>query len=201
VQSRIYSVVRSTLTLCFVAAFFVSCTHKEVAQPSGQATVDYAPRIGIAVATGSRTCLAIQNPAVQPGSPVTLVSPVSPQSFSTGTVSGPSPHPCPITQDVNPLWTSYEITAPNGSGQKLMPLIAVIGNSSGFLTENLNVQADLDQNGKTELFRACGASDGVHLSVWRSAPLTGTLVWKGYYYESGNPGTLPTCTSAETATP
>jgi hypothetical protein len=160
--------------------------------------VDYAPRIGIAVATGSRACLAIQNSTLQPGSPVTLVSPASPQSFTAAQVSGPSSHPCPITQDVNPLWSSYDITVSQGDLPKLLPFIAVVGNPSGFLTENLTVRSDIDQNGKTETFRACGASDGVHLSVWRDAPLTGTIVWKGYYYEEGNPGTLPACTTAET---
>jgi hypothetical protein len=98
--------------------------------------------------------------------------------------------------------SNYEISLPKSSNiPELTPLIAVAGAaaSSGFLLENVSVQADLDQTHAKNTFRACGANDGIHLTVWRGIPVTGTRVWSGYYYESGNPGTLPTCTAAELA--
>lgn len=84
---------------------------------------------------------------------------------------------------------------------ELTPLIAIVGTAgySSFLLENVSVQADLDQTHTKNTFRACGANDGIHLTVWRGIPITGTRVWSGYYYEAGNPGTLPTCVAAELA--
>ena len=164
------------------------------------ASIDYSPRIGVAVRTGSRTCAAIKNAAVQANSPVTLVLPMSPQTFVEAQISGPSPSP--ITQEVAPEMTNYEISLPNSSNiPKLTPLIAVVGSAaaSSFLVENLSVQADLDQTQTKNTFRACGANDGIHLTVWRGIPVSGTRVCAGYYYEAGNPGTLPTCTPAELA--
>jgi len=80
-------------------------------------------------------------------------------------------------------------------------MIAVAGSAaaSSFLLENISVQADLDQTHTKNTFRACGASDGIHLTVWRGIPVTGTRIWSGYYYETGNPGTLPACSPAELA--
>jgi len=66
---------------------------------------------------------------------------------------------------------------------------------------NNNVQADLDQNGKHEAFRACSGNDGIHLTVWSGNPLDGTLLWHGYYYEPSNPGLGPSCTPKEMAGP
>lgn len=160
--------------------------------------VNYAPKIGIAVSTPARTCMAIQNTTLQPNAPITLVNPALPQSFMPAQVTGPSQDLCPITQQPDPSWNNYSISSSQGNVPKNTPLIAVVGAPNSFTMENLMVQADLDQNHKVETFRACGASDGVHLSVWDGAALKGTVLWKGYYYEPGNPGTLPTCTPAET---
>jgi hypothetical protein len=92
---------------------------------------------------------------------------------------------------------SYDLASVPAEMPKLMPVIAIVGPPGGLSTVNGKVQADLDQNGKTETFRECGSDDGIHLTVWRGDPLSGTVVWHGYYYEPGNPGTLPTCTPAE----
>jgi hypothetical protein len=184
------------ILLIVLAAASLACQHQanETKQPSGQATVDYAPRIGVAVMTPTRTCMAIQNSTLQPNSQVTLVTPSSPQSFVEAQVTGTSATPCPITREVNPAVTSYDLKPPAAATPtKLMPLIAVVGPAANFSMENVSVQADLDQNGTADTFSACGADDGVHLNVWKGRPLVGTPVWKGYYYEPGNPGTLPAC--------
>ncbi len=164
---------------------------------SAAAPVDYSPRVGIGVVTGSRSCFAIQNANMQPNTPVTVVVPSSPQSFSQAQIGGPSAQPCPITRDVSPGWASYDLSGLPAGTPKLTPLIVVGGTSAAFLTENISVQADLDANGQKESFHECGANDGIHLSVWRGLPGSGTVLWRGYYYEAGNPGTLPTCTVAE----
>jgi hypothetical protein len=146
--------------------------------------------------------VAIKNGALQGNSPVTLVLTVSPQRFVEARISGPAASPCPITKEVTPEMADYKISLPASSNiPELTPMIAVVGTApaSTFLLENVSVQADLDQTRTKNTFRACGANDGIHLTVWRGIPVTGTRVWNGYYYETGNPGTLPTCTTAELA--
>jgi hypothetical protein len=169
---------------------------------TGPAAVDYSARIGVAVRTDARTCMAIKNATVQPNSTVTIVVPEAPQSFVESQISGPSQSPCPISKDPTPDWNSYEISLPKSTTiAKLTPLIAVVGTaaSAGFGLQDAGVQADLDQNQNKETFRACGADDGIHLTVWHGVPVTGTRLWSGYYYEAGNPGTLPTCGATELA--
>jgi hypothetical protein len=194
-------------TVATIFVLLLSCSKKPTetnsqAAVSGSAPVDYSARIGIGVRTGSRACVAIKNGALSRNSPVTLVLPVSPQRFVEAQISGPRPSPCPITQEVAPEMSNYEISLPKSLNiPELTPLIAVVGTaaSSSFLLENIGVQADLDQTHAKNMFRACGANDGIHLTVWRGIPVTGTRVWSGYYYEAGNPGTLPTCTATELA--
>ena len=192
----------------FAAAIALSCTSKNPqtgaqssALSSSPPPASYIPRVGVAVSTGSRTCLAIQNGNLSSGSPVTLVNPTLPQSFTQAEIGAASQSPCPIRKDVNPALSSYDVQVTGASLPKLTPLIAVLGTSAAFSQQNNNVQADLDQNGKAELFRACSANDGVHLTVWSSAPTTGTVIWHGFYYEPSNAAAGPPCTAKETAGP
>lgn len=165
---------------------------------SSPTPASYAPRLGVVVRTGSRTCLAIHNSGLAPDTPVTLVSTALPQSFSSATIGAPSKDPCPISQNVDSTVSNYELKGANDQIPKLAPLIAVLGSSATFTTANNNVQADLDQNGKTESFRSCSGNDGIYLTVWSGTPLTGGILWNAHYYEPNNPGMGPACTSAET---
>jgi hypothetical protein len=159
------------------------------------APASYTPRIGIAVATNSRTCVAIRNGNLTTGTVITLISPVAPVSSTQATVSGVSQEACPVTQNVDTTVSNYTVT-PQSPLQKLTPTIAVLGAPPVSVNNNVP-QADLDQNGQAETFRACSADNGIHLTVWKGAPLQGTLLWHGYYYEAGNPGVGPACTPAE----
>lgn len=183
-----------------------SCTRKPTSSnseaPAGSAAhVDYSPRIGIGVRTDARTCIAIQNGTLGPNSPVTLINPATPQTFVEAQISRQSDTACPITQEPAANVANYDVSVPSSANlAKLTPLIAVLGPaaSSDSTVASNGVVADLDHTHSRNTFRACGANDGVHLTVWRNDPLTGTLLWSGYYFESGNPGTLPACTAAET---
>jgi len=199
--------VGATLTAAGISVLFLACSKKPTETDSQAAVsestpIDYSPRIGIAVRTASRTCVAIKNGSVAANSPVTLVLAMSPQKFVEAQLSSPSPSPCPITKEVAAEMSNYEISVPGSSNiPELTPLIAVVGSAASysFFLENISVQADLDQTHTKNTFRACGANDGVYLTVWRGIPVTGTRIWSGHYYEAGNPGTLPTCAAAELA--
>jgi hypothetical protein len=156
----------------------------------------YTPRIGIAVSTGSRTCVAIHNGNLSTGTTITLVSPMAPVNFTQASIDGVSQQACPITQNMDTTVSNYNVT-PQGPVQKLNPMIAVLGTPVLTVNSNNVAQTDLDQNGHTETFRACSADNGIHLTVWSGAPLQSTLLWHGFYYESSNPGIGPSCTPAE----
>jgi hypothetical protein len=197
-----------TASILLIAAALVSCTNKNPqtgaqssALSSSPAPASYVPRIGIAVNTGSRTCVAIQNGNVASSSPITLVNPALPQSFTQAEVGATAQSACPVAQDLNPAFSSYDLHVTGASLPKLTPLIAVLGTSGPFSQQNKNVQADLDQNGKKEMFRACTANDGVHLTVWSGTPTTGTVIWHGFYYEPNNAAAGPPCTAQETTEP
>jgi len=197
--------VRTTFAIA-ACCLSLSCGQKPTASNS-EAVVstkstpaDYSPRLGIGVRTAARTCVAIQNGTVALDSPVTLISPAPPQTFAEAHISRESSSPCPISQQPTPGMVSYDVSVPNSANvPKLTPLIAVLGTaaSNSINLANNGVVADLDHTQARNTFRACGASDGVHLTVWRNDPLTGTLLWSGSYYEAGNPGTLPTCSNVE----
>lgn len=196
------------LIVVFATVVAISCTRQNPqtgaqssALSSNPAPATYLPRIGVAVNTGSRTCVALQNSNVATGNPVTLVTPTLPQSFTQAEIGAASKAPCPILQNVNTALSSYEIQGTGGSLPKLTPLIAVLGTSGAFSQQNNNVQADLDQNGKTESFRACTTNDGVHLTIWSGAPTTGSILWHGFYYEPDNASAGPPCTTKETTGP
>ena len=196
----------ATAVLCVVIA---SCSRNKTVPSAGgtagvgPAAASYSPRLGVAVSTGGRTCLAIRNANLAPSAAVTLVSPLLPQTFTQVEVGAPSESPCPVSKDVDTAVSNYDLHVPQGSSlPKLTPLIAVVGTSAPFsLGTNNNVQADLDQNGKFDTFRACSSNDGIHLTVWSSNPLDGSLLWHGYYYEPSNPGVSSACTPKETSGP
>lgn len=197
---RYFSSLVPTVTLLSVLA---GCSARQPVESAGAASLNpaaaaavYTQRVGVAVQTGSRTCMAIKNANLAVSSPVTLVVPNLPQSFVQAEVGAMADSACPITKEIDPTVTNYNLQFPGGSStlQKLVPLIAVVGPATPFLTANTNVQADLQGDGKHEMFRSCSADDGVHLTMWSETPLTGTLLWHGYYYEPSNPGIGPACT-------
>jgi len=204
---RKLSSVRTIFLIATACCFTFSCSQKPTssnseAAPTGSTPVDYSPRIGIGVRTGTRTCIAVKNGTLSADLPVTLITPVIPQTFAEARISGQSSSSCPIAQNPVSGVVSYDISVPDSANlTKLAPFIAVLGTaaSSNISVANNGVVADLDHTQTRNTFRACGANDGVHLTVWRNDPLTGTLLWSASYFESGNPGTLPTCAPAELA--
>jgi hypothetical protein len=199
------------ITAAALLIVLISCNSRKPAETgagsaatagTSAAPATYTPRIGIAVSTSGRTCVAIHNANVAPNTPVTLVSPMPPQTFMQAEIAGPSQSACPVSKDVDPTVSNYDVNGTQGSVQKLTPVIAVLGSSTPFsMAPDNAVQADLDQNGKRETFRACSGNDGIHLTVWAGNALDGTLLWHGYYYEPSNPGLGPSCTPKELAGP
>lgn len=193
--------------LGFLLAVLTACSARQPNESSTSTSLNpasaaalYTQRVGIAVTTEGRTCMAVRNGNLAINSPVTLVLPNLPQSFIQAQIGATSDSACPITKDVDRSVTNYELHLPGGtdSVKKLVPMIAVVGPATPFLLTNANVQADLQQDGKHEMFRSCSADDGIHLTMWQDNLLSGPLLWHGYYYEASNPGIGPACTPQDT---
>lgn len=152
-----------------------------------QLAASYRARIGIAVRTETRLCVAIKNGNLAVSSPMTLVIPTTPQSFGPVRIKAPSEETCPITKDGDNALTSYELNLPDWVDRvpKLQPMVAVVGDPGSFLLTNITVQADLDQTREARMFHICGDTDGYRLTVWSATPLTSDLLWSGFYYDPG----------------
>lgn len=196
-----------TLSAVALLALMTACSAHQPTETGGTPSLNpasaaavYTQRVGVAVTTEGRTCIAIKNANLAVNSPVTLVLPNIPQSFVEAQIGATSDSACPITKDVDRNITNYELHLPGGTAalKKLVPMIAVVGPANPFLLTNTNVQADLQGDGKHEMFRSCSADDGIHLTMWADTPLSGALLWHGYYYEPSNPGIGPACTPQDT---
>ena len=197
-------------TVCLASCFFyLSCGNRDSPGGNGpkltpiQEAANLLPRIGIAVRTDSRTCMAIQNGNLAPASPLTLVIAKSPQSFVPARIKAIAKDVCPITKEQDPAFSSYDLSLPNGSESvpKLSPLIAVVGDTTGFVINNINVEADLEGNRHRNQFHACNTPDGIHLTIWSGTPLSSSLLWHGFYYQAENAAPGPSCTPQETRNP
>lgn len=200
--NRSGSLIQAGLLACiFLLASCQSPTQRNSEAPASNAPPpNYGSKIGVAVRTASHACVQIANANLAPDSPITLVVPTSPQSFTQAQIKAPSNDSCPITKDLNANASSYEISLPADSNiPKQVPMIAVAGTSSPFTMQNGSVTADPEQNGQHWTFRECTANDGIYLSVWGGAPLASAFLWHGHYYEAGNPELGPACTAREMA--
>ena len=185
--------------LATVVVMLVACTSRqnpESKSVSPDRPDTYTPKIGLGVRTAARTCFAIHNGDLTSGTAVTLVFPLAPIRAVQGAVSNLSKEPCPISQNVDTTVSNYDLDV-KASIPNLAPFIVVLGTPAVTTNTNNVAQADLNQNGQTQTFRACSADNGIHLTVWSGAPVQGKLLWHGLYYESSNPNIGPSCAPAE----
>ncbi len=171
------------------------------ASTAGPAQIDFSSRFGTGVETAARTCIAIKNASLAPGSPITLIEPETPQNFVSAQISSPSSEMCPVSATVDGELTSYKISLPKSPAPlgKLVPFIGYAGPpaSAAFAMNNNNVEADLEGNHSADTFRACAAGNTIYLSVWHGRPLVGSRIWAGRYDDAGNTGAFPPCDPKE----
>jgi hypothetical protein len=165
------------LAAVIIALLLLDCSEsKKEAARSG----DYSSRIGVAVQSHDRVCLSINNPRLQIKDPVTLIVPSDPQSIAHAEIASPSPGDC--AGEKSGARHGYLIHIVSGTVPDNLPLIALTGDTAPLKTDHGSVIADLDRNGKSDSFRSCTSSEGVHLTVWEGRPLEGNRIWHQYYY-------------------
>lgn len=145
--------------------------------------------IGIAkLDTAGGGCLAINAAGLAPGTPLTLVwmptdtsSDWSPELLEARIQDSRS-SPCDPRQAPAPGDLHYSISVPAKSEIGAGPHFAVLRARSSLKMTGPRVEVDLDGDGVPEVFRSCTSSEGLHMTVWSGAPLTGTRRWHRYYY-------------------
>lgn len=143
------------------------------------------------------TCLYTHNGELATGNLLTLVLPSPPQSILRAEIVDPVSTNCPSIDTNDALLKAYEIHL-EGDLPASTPAIAVSGFAGRFQTKGKYVVADIDGDGRPELFRFCASSEGIHLTVWSGKLLRGKPRWHQYYYLGYD--VEPNCTPAETGT-
>jgi len=161
-----------------------------------QHVYDYASSVGIAAISGAKVCLAIDNPRLVSGGPVTLVVTSTPQSLAQAVLVTSAPDSCGTSQLRDSGSDYYELRLVSGTVPPGMPAIAVTNSSNQLRKAGTVISGDIAGNGGREFFRSCTTAEGVHLSVWSGKPLKGKRNWHGYYYLGYD--VQPNCTLKDT---
>ena len=174
-------------TLALIVAVGAACARSPKAEP-----FSYEDRLAIAVAGSDKVCVSAKGSLFKPGDELRLLDPGTQKSWPA--VVEPVAEPCePSVSDV-PL-RAVRVRA---TGEQPAPFIgiAVLGpRASSFEVTNGVLTADLDGDGQREFFRSCTSVEGVHLTVWSGAPLTGQRRWHAYHYVGYD--MVPSCTPAD----
>ena len=148
---------------------------------------------GVAMRTPNATCLSIPQASLAPGGVITVVLPAStPQEVAMGRVVRAN-GAC-RSADTDDHMHRYEIRLERATPAGL-PMIALTGVAGAFQHRGDVVAADLDGDRRDELFRSCTSTEGVHLTIWSEAILTGRRRWHRYVFLGYD--VEPTCTPAD----
>jgi hypothetical protein len=167
---------------------------KPAQNKAAAANADPASRFGIAIQSSGRVCLSIANPNLSSGASIKLIFPGNPQSTADAAVIGSS-HTCPDLEEDHS--TSYDLRISAGHVEDNAEQIAVAGPATFSVGNGGAVVGQLDPRTKALTFRSCESSEGVHMTVWSGAPLTGDRIWHAYHHLDY--GVEPNCTEKDTA--
>jgi hypothetical protein len=149
------------------------------------------PPIGVASLTPGRSCVLIEGAAVPSGSPLTIVTPHTPQKVIEATITGPAPSCNPThaqpTPDVDEQSSSPELARAYGVELKRADPdvadlgVAFIGRISARRLSGVYELRASDVYPRVRV-RSCTSMEGVHLSVWSGTPRASRRLWHSYLY-------------------
>jgi hypothetical protein len=128
-------------------------------------------------------CLAIDNPSLQPDSPVAIVGLADAPSLIDARIVGTTTSSaiCPALLgdrraiNIGKGLSFYEVRLPPDARVELA--IGVIGD-----TARVGSGIDISGDGVADRFTQCATSEGVSFAVWSGMPYQGSPLWSGYYY-------------------
>ena len=141
------------------------------------------PPIGVAASSrDGQLCVAMPAPALAPGTTVTLIQPVPPQSVLVATIAR-SVASCERLERAMIPGPYYLAQGPGAtvadSGTVWVALSGRLGTrrvASGTMVVQLSTPYPNAQ------VRSCTSHEGVHLTVWAGTPLKSQRLWHEYYY-------------------
>ena len=132
-------------------------------------------------------CLAITNADLKPGTPVALVTMGAPQKVANATIQDrtTSATTCPglsgdRASQLDPKTAFY--TLQGASIVSTDMAIGIINPPSAPTIQNGIAMVDLEQNGISEIFTSCTATEGINFYVWPGKAYSGEPRWTKYYY-------------------
>ena len=156
----------------------------------------YASDVGVAVDKVDHACLYIANEGLSRGQQVQFVTASAPQTAGEMEILGKADDTCKDPHQDGPGIVRYSFKVIRGAFRTGAPAFAIANLSQPLKTIEGDVGADLDGDGRTEFFRACTSSEGLHLTIWKGNPLEGQRKWHSYYYLGYD--VTPNCTQGDT---
>ena len=144
---------------------------------SGVAT---PPRAGVMVSSAGCGVLAMDGPALDPGTKITLVTIDDPQKVSFAVIKDQITGSEIMAKHIVQA-PYYEVTPSPASG--VLPSLAIA------IVDRLEVEQQgsiailrAGKNSDTIRVRSCASSEGLHFTLWAGEPLKSTRLWHMYYY-------------------
>ncbi len=181
-------VLRLPAVLALAAGWATSLGAQATRAPAGRAALE----LEVAdVGPGRVLCMHHDGAPLAAGATIWLVQPDTPQSLARAVpgTGACAPWPDRAEKALAPL------RVVGGALDRMRLSIAIVGWAGAPVLRGGIATADLDGDGVPERFRACTSSEGVHLTIWSGAPLTGRLRWHRYFYLGYD--VEPDCTEAD----
>jgi hypothetical protein len=147
-------------------------------------------RSGIVFSTSTLSCLSIRNGSLSAGSPLQVIDP-STQRVVSATVAAASDA---CIEPGAPSEHGYSMSI-KGNVRSPFVGIGLVGDV-GVRSSGGVLSADIEGDRHEDFFRLCTSQEGVHLTIWSEAALTGRRRWHRYHPLGYD--VEPTCTPAET---
>ncbi len=164
--------------------------------PSARPAFDYRGSIGVALHRDAASCLEIPA-SLSIGQRFLFIAGVKPAESGEAVVIRKLDKRCAFAEhnQNGPAFESYEFKVLNGSLPNAAPAFAVINPAGQLKGGEGGYSADLDGDGRREVFRACTSNEGVHLTIWSGEPTAGQRKWHYCHYLAYD--VEPACTAAE----
>jgi hypothetical protein len=162
----------------------------------------FASSVGIAIGKRGEYCAILPDTTVPAGTSVTLVWPDAGRAATaTGSLRALNRGGCSwvSADDASEGEGAYPLSFP-ARAQEIVDgqgtiAIAVVAPAAWRVGADGVARADLDGDGTLEAARVCTSFEGLHLTLWSGAPLTGTKRWHRYHYLGMD--VEPTCTDRD----
>ena len=168
---------------CWLA--FAAVASTPVSRVGAQSGFDWDRRVGIAVTTPAGShCLWIAADSIAPGTILLVTSTADPAAVVTARVVRRRSAPCDAPDPDIPLADAHYDLEILGAvrPQPRSAWFAVLAAPGALAATSEGIRGDLDGDGSFETLRVCTSMEGLHLTLWSGAPLTGRRRWHRYFY-------------------